>query len=134
MDDTFYLRYRREERNIRDSPILQWKNVRVLRIPNDYITCSCCMFPRDGLVCRHIFALFDMIKHVINHHDIDIVWWLSYAVYAYSMDDDFNEDDCAGKLRFILELMNGKKKMDQNANYKCLNLFPNIHPSPQTGY
>ena len=85
-------------------------------------------------MCRHIFALFDMIKHDINHHEINIVWWLAYAVYAYSMVDDFNEDDCAGKLRSILELMNQHKKLDQNAIYKCMNLLPNIHPSPQTGY
>ena len=131
IDDTFYLRYRREERNIRDSPILQWRNVRVLRIIDEYITCSCCMFPRAGLVCRHIFVLFDMIKHEINHHDIDIVWWLSYAVYAYSMNDDFNIDDCSGKLCSILELLNQCKQRDQNAIYKCMTPFPKIYPSPR---
>ena len=105
----FYIRYKRENRSISDSPIPQWENIRVIDLFPKHMECSCCMYERDGLLCRHMFVLFAMIDHEVSHHDIDIVWWLSYAVYAYSIDDDNHCDPSSEDLSTILELLNMKR-------------------------
>ena len=81
------------------------------------------MYERDGLLCRHMFVLFDLIQHTISHHDIDIVWWLSYAVYAYSMDDDNHRDPSSEDLSTILELLNLKRNKGPKIE---IDMFNNI--------
>ena len=105
------------ERKKKESPVAEFALTRKVRIHENTIKCSCSMFERDGLICRHLFYLFNIIKHNISHHDVDIRWWLVYAVYAFNLENG-NDD-----LDSILKTLADKQIEGPNIN---ISKFENI--------
>ena len=86
-----------------DSPVAQFANVRKLYLADNTIRCSCNMYEVDGIVCRHMFYIFNQINHVITHHDIDLRWWSYYAKYAFNLENGLDNID------FMLTVLRKKK-------------------------
>ena len=93
------------------SPIPKWMHTRIVRLDESVLYCSCCLFERAGLICRHMFHIMSLVDHQPTYHDIAIRWWISYAIFAYKKskkktecdnDDDSDSDisdvDCLSEI------------------------------------
>ena len=99
-DRIIYVRYKKEQKINENSPVAKWGNVRKVMVTENTVKCFCLMFQRDGLICRRLIYIFKLINHTISHHDIDVRWWIAYAVYTYSIENGTDDlDDILTEIR-----------------------------------
>jgi len=57
---------------------------------NSTFFCSCNMFERFGIPCRHIFAVFNTFPMYDepNKYDVSVMYWKHYAHYCHSNNND----------------------------------------------
>ena len=86
--DTFLVIYMKSKRKKDESPVSQWGNICTIQVlQSNHWVCFCSMYQRDGLVCRHILMLYNLVKYQISHHDTVLRWWLVHAVYSHTQDN-----------------------------------------------
>ena len=98
--ENFLIRMKPDKRKQVESEVSEFALIRKVTICEGYTKCSCCMFQRDGLPCRHIIFVLYMIFWDISHKDVDVRWWNAFALYAYQSEYDVSN------LGYILEKLN----------------------------
>ena len=121
----FLIRYKRRQPFQSNDPVARWANIRKIELYPNTLKCSCGMYEKDGLVCRHVFYLLNILKHELVYHDIDIRWWLSYAVFAYSLDHKSNNIDA------ILTALRRKEVKGPNIKHSLFECIPIDKNTPE---
>ena len=70
------------------NPVPVFRRVCQVSVSEDKMYCSCKYFERFGIPCRHMVVVLWKYSpgHAFTHHDISVIWWKIYPVYAASPD------------------------------------------------
>ena len=57
-----------------------YSRVRTVTVTKGFMKCSCKLFERTGLICRHMFNVMSTFREYDGpfHHDISVCWWTTY--------------------------------------------------------
>ena len=82
----FLLRLIESERKTKSDYVPIYLHTRILEIVDGYLKCSCRYNERFGLICRHMFYLLELLGVEPSHHDVDIRWWITFAMFAHTTE------------------------------------------------
>lgn len=74
----------------------------------DCLVCSCCLFERVGIPCRHIQCVLNLLLdnfQGVSHHQVAVRWWSMYSHAAYKKKGGLSEKE--KKLCETLEAVRG---------------------------
>ena len=57
-----------------------YSRVRTVTVIDGFVKCSCKLFERTGLICRHMFNVLSTFHRYDGpfHHDVSVCWWSNY--------------------------------------------------------
>ena len=116
----FLLRLIESERKTKSDYVPIYLHTRILEIVDGYLKCSCGYNERFGLICRHMFYLLELLGVEPSHHDVDIRWWITFAMFAHTTDAESEHAE------FLSDVF--KKKLEEKKTgpkidiYSCKNI------------
>ena len=78
-----------------------FKRIRTVTVKNSVLYCSCHMFERFGIPCRHMLCVLDTFPkyNMPSANDVSVIYWKAYSLYCYNHN---NKDEKSIKLGQLL--------------------------------
>ena len=87
-DNSWLVRMKGNLDDLRQSTLFNvhpiYSRIRTVTVHNSILKCSCKMFERVGLICRHMFNVMSSLHHYSGptYHDNSVYWWSNYLSNA----------------------------------------------------
>ena len=99
-----------------------FRRIRTITITKSVIKCSCKLFERFGIPCRHMFAVLDSLPKYKQPsiNDVSVIYWKAYSLYCYN---GYNKDEKSLKLGQLLADLRSKDIEGPSCPtswYKCI--------------
>ena len=108
-----------------------FKRVRTITVKQSVMYCSCHMFERFGIPCRHMFAVLDTMPKYKQPsiNDVSVIYWKAYSLYCYNDDNNDEKSLKLGQLLADLRSKDIKGPTCPKSWYKSIPICTILNPT-----
>ena len=101
-----------------------FKRIRKVTVNKSVFYCSCLLFERFGIPCRHIFSILDSFPKYKEPsiNDVSVIYWKAYSQYCYPINS--NSDEKSLKVGKLLANLRNKDILGPSCPSSCYKSIP----------